>query len=146
MSTSHLAPEFKCLLQNKKAVSSPSWEEIGTLSFNYLQVICFEGLPRWLSGKEFTCQCRRMGSIPGSGRSHGGGNGNPLQYPCLKNLMDTGAWQAAGHRVTKSCTGLNMHASVLKPGKIILIIVSKLIKVTRKQWIYWLIGASFYKQ
>ena len=42
------------------------------------------------------------GSIPGSGRSPGGGNGNPLQYSCLKNPMDRGAWQAAFHRVTKS--------------------------------------------
>ena len=37
---------------------------------------------------------RDMGSIPGSGRSPGGSNGNPLQYSCLKNLMDRGAWQA----------------------------------------------------
>ena len=43
-----------------------------------------------------------VGSIPGSGRSPGGGNGNPLQYSCLKNPMDRGAWQAAFHRVTKS--------------------------------------------
>ena len=35
--------------------------------------------------------------IPGSGRSPGGGNGNPLQYSCLENPMDTGAWQAAVH-------------------------------------------------
>ena len=35
-----------------------------------------------------------MGSIPGSGRSHGEGNGNPLQYSCLENPMDRGAWQA----------------------------------------------------
>ena len=46
----------------------------------------------WLSGKESTCQCRRPSSIPGSGRSPGGGNGNPLQYPDLENPMDRGAW------------------------------------------------------
>ena len=43
-------------------------------------------------------------SIPGSGRSPGGGNGNPLQYSCLKNPMDRGAWQVTGHRVAKSQT------------------------------------------
>ena len=42
------------------------------------------------------------GSIPGSGRSPGGGNDNPFQYSCLKNLMDRGAWQATVQRVTKS--------------------------------------------
>ena len=42
------------------------------------------------------------GSIPGSGRSSGEGNGNPLQYSCLGNPMDTGAWRAAVHRVPKN--------------------------------------------
>ena len=41
------------------------------------------------------------GSIPGSGRSPGGKKGNPLQYSCLKNLMDRGAWHATIHGVTK---------------------------------------------
>ena len=43
---------------------------------------------------------RDMGSIPGLGRSPGGGNGNPLQYSCLENPMDRGAWQATVHRVS----------------------------------------------
>ena len=47
------------------------------------------------------------GSIPGSGRSPGEGNGNPLQYSCLENPMDGGAWWATVHRVTKSPTGLS---------------------------------------
>ena len=42
--------------------------------------------------------------IPGSERSLGGGYGNPLQYSCLENPMDSGAWQATVHRVTKSQT------------------------------------------
>ena len=42
--------------------------------------------------------------IPGSGRSPGGGDGNPLQYSCLENLMDRGAWWATAHRVVKSWT------------------------------------------
>ena len=54
-----------------------------------------------------TCQCRRykrFGSIPGSGRSSRGGNGNPLQYSCLENSLDRGAWWATVHEVTKSRT------------------------------------------
>ena len=66
------------------------------------------GFPSGTSGKEHTCQCRRrdMGLIPGSGRSPGGEHGNPLQYSCLKNLMDRGTWWATIHRVTKSRTRL----------------------------------------
>ena len=47
---------------------------------------------------------RDVGSIPGSGRSPGGGRGNPLQYSCLENPMDRGAWQATVRRVAKSQT------------------------------------------
>ena len=45
-----------------------------------------------------------LGSIPGSGRSPGEGNGNPFQYSCLENLMDGGAWWATVHKVAKSRT------------------------------------------
>ena len=47
---------------------------------------------------------RHLGVIPGSGRSPGGGHGNPLQYSCLENLMDRGAWWAMVHGVAKSQT------------------------------------------
>ena len=47
-----------------------------------------------------------VGSIPGSGRSPGEGNGNPLQYSCLENLTDRRAWQATVHMVAKSRTQL----------------------------------------
>ena len=47
---------------------------------------------------------RDVSSIPGSGRSPGEGHGNPLQYSCLENPMDRGAWQATVHRVTESDT------------------------------------------
>ena len=47
---------------------------------------------------------RDMGSIPRLGRSPGGGHGNPLQYSCLENPMETGAWQAVVHGVAKSWT------------------------------------------
>ena len=46
------------------------------------------------------------GSIPGSGRSPGGGHGNPPQYSCLENPMDKGAWSVTVHRVAKSWTQL----------------------------------------
>ena len=48
-------------------------------------------LPGWLSDKEFTCQAGDTGLIPGSGRSPGEGNGNPLQYSCLENPTGRGA-------------------------------------------------------
>ena len=57
------------------------------------------------SGKEPICQTRDIrdtGLIPGSGRSPGGGHGNPLQYSCLENPTDRGAWQATVHRITKT--------------------------------------------
>ena len=66
-----------------------------------------DGLPRWHRSKESTCQYRRRkdaGLIPGSGRFTGVGNGNPLQYSCLKNSMDRGAWWATVRGVTKSRT------------------------------------------
>ena len=47
-----------------------------------------------------------MGSVPGSGRSPGGGHGNPLQYSCLQNPMAKGTWWATVHRVAKSWTQL----------------------------------------
>ena len=47
-----------------------------------------------------------VGLISGSGRSPGGGHGNPLQYPCLENPLDRGAWEAIVHRVTNSQTRL----------------------------------------
>ena len=53
------------------------------------------------------CKAGDLGSIPGLGRSPGEGNGNPLQYSCLENPMDRGAWWATVHRVIKSHTQLN---------------------------------------
>ena len=53
---------------------------------------------------------RDVGSIPGSGKSPGEGNDNPLQYSCLKNSMDREAWQAILHGVAKHWTRLSMHA------------------------------------
>ena len=52
-------------------------------------------------GKESACNAGDAGLIPGSGRSPGGGNGNPLQYSCLENPMDKGAWWGTVHGVAK---------------------------------------------
>ena len=52
-------------------------------------VVKIHELPRWHSGKECSCDVGEMGLIPGLGRSPGGGNGNPLQFSCLGNSMDS---------------------------------------------------------
>ena len=66
---------------------------------------CMHRLSLWLSGKESVCHEGDTGdavSIPGLGRSPGGGNGNPLQYSCLETPMDRGAWWATVRGVTES--------------------------------------------
>ena len=66
------------------------------------------GLPLWLSGQNLPARAGDPGSIPGSGRSSGEGNGYPLQYSCLKNSMDRGAWHTETvHGVAKSWTQLS---------------------------------------
>ena len=69
---------------------------------------CLKPLSRDFPGgsdsKEPTYNAGNLDLIPRSGRSPGEGNGNPLQYSCLENSMDRGAWRAAVHRVTKSWT------------------------------------------
>ena len=57
--------------------------------------------------KASACHVGGLGSIPGSGRSPGEGNGNPLQYPCLEKPMGGGAWWATVHGVAKSPTRLS---------------------------------------
>ena len=59
-------------------------------------------LPWWLSSKEPACNARDLRSVPGSGRSPRGGNGNPLQCSCLENPLNRGAWWATVHEVAKS--------------------------------------------
>ena len=74
------------------------------------------GLPRWLSDKESAKAGNAVGMslIPGSGRSHGGGKGNPLQYSCLECLMDRGAWRATVHGVAQLDMSKHTHADVSK--------------------------------
>ena len=57
-----------------------------------------------LSGKKFACNAGGASLIPGSGTSPGGGNGNPLQYLCLENLLDRGAWWVTVRGIAKSQT------------------------------------------
>ena len=65
------------------------------------------GFPHSSVGNESACSTGDPSSIPGLGRSPGEGNGNPLQYSCLENPMDRGAWWAAVHGVAKSRTRLS---------------------------------------
>ena len=68
-----------------------------------------EGFPSGSVSKESACNTDSTGdggSIPGLGRFPGGGDGNPLQYSCLKNSMDRGAWPATVHGIAKSQTPL----------------------------------------
>ena len=61
----------------------------------------YQGFPGGSDGKGSACNAGDLGLIPGSGRSAGEGNGNPLQDFCLENPMDRGAWQATVHGVAK---------------------------------------------
>ena len=77
-------------------------------SFSYIPVSQkAEELPGGAGVKNLPTNAGDMGLIPGSGRTPGGGSGNPFQYFCLKNSMDRGAWQATVRRVTKSRTQLS---------------------------------------
>ena len=66
-----------------------------------------KGFPGGSDGRESACGAGDWDLIPGSGRSPGGGHGNPHQYSCLENPMDRGAWRATVHGVTKNRTRLN---------------------------------------
>ena len=71
------------------------------------------GFPGGLDGKEFACNAEDLGSISELGRVAGEGNGHPLQYSCLENPTDRGAWQTTVHRMAKVhtwLTWLSMHA------------------------------------
>ena len=76
-------------------------------SFKKNIYLCIMGFAGGSKGKESACSAGDPGSIPWLGRSPGEGNGNPLQYSCLGNSMDRGAWQAMVHGVAKSKTQLS---------------------------------------
>ena len=79
-------------------------------SLEYFKALDFPG---GSEGKASVCNAGDLGSSPGLGRSPGEGNGNPLQYCCLENPMDRGAWQAAVYGVSKSRTWLSDFTSLL---------------------------------
>ena len=86
-------PQQTCFPQEKPAAFSPRY-----VAKPSQVILVVKNLPANAG------DVRDVGLIPGSGRSPGGGNGNPLQYSCLEDSMDRGAWQAAVHGVTKSWT------------------------------------------
>ena len=71
--------------------------------------MCQVGFPGGSAVKNLLANTGDTGLIPGERGSPGGGNGNPLQYSCLENLIDRGAWQVAVHGVTESQTQLSTH-------------------------------------
>ena len=86
-------------------------EEGSMAALTTCQILCL-GLPKWRSGKESTCQCQKYKRCK-SRRSPGEGNGNLLQYSCLENPMDRGAWRAAVHGVIKKRTWLSYWTQIL---------------------------------
>ena len=76
---------------------------MGTRIFKHCQQLgLFGGFPGASAGKESVCSAGDTGSIPGLGSSPGEGNGNQLQYSCLQNATDGGAWQATVYGIAKS--------------------------------------------
>ena len=68
---------------------------------SYFTLFVFVHFPCISVGKKSAYNAGDLGSIPGSGRSPGEGNGNPLQYSCLENTTDRAAWQATVHGVSR---------------------------------------------
>ena len=67
--------------------------------------------PGGSGGKESACNAGDLGSIPGAGRSPGEGNGYPIQYSCMENSMNRGAWQAIVHGIRKLDTTESTHTT-----------------------------------
>ena len=97
----------------------------------------FRGFPGGSDGRESACNAGDLGSIPGSGRSPGQGNGTPLQYSCLKNSMDRGAWWAVVHGVANAahnwvanthiliiiCLNVDVFESILLPNLLSFLVI-----------------------
>ena len=80
----------------------------------------YSSFPGGSDGKESACSVGDPGLIPGSRRSPGKENGNPLQYFCLENPMNRGAWQATVHGVAKSWTQPSDFTFFFRDGSILL--------------------------
>ena len=88
----------------------PKYQQIYVLPYGniYPQAFCQPiAFPCGSNGKESTCNAGHSGSTPELGRPSVEGTGNPLQYSCLENLLDSGAWQAMVNGVAKSWTRLS---------------------------------------
>ena len=105
MSSHDLIPMYVCILI-ATFLKDTSHINLGlpTCMTSFYFSHCFKGFSGGSDSEEFTCNAGDLGLIPGSRRSPGEGNGYPLQYSCLENPMDRGAWWAIGHGVTKSGT------------------------------------------
>ena len=99
------ALELKRLLWSSMAVADSGFTPS---SHVFPTALCFHlGFPGGSDGTESACNAGDPGSVPGVGRSPGGGNGHPLQYSCLENSMDRGAWRATVRGAAKSQTQLS---------------------------------------
>jgi len=110
---------LRCLRREVPPLSN-AVSHLPSLSFSFCFFFFFSsrllelpGFPGSTNGREPTCQRRKQETwVPSLGRCPAGGNGNPLQYSCLENPMDRGAWWTTVHGVTKSGTrlkGVSMH-------------------------------------
>ena len=86
------------------------------------------GFPHSLVGKESACNAGDVGFIAGLGRSPGEGNGKPLQYSCLENPMQRGAWQATVHRVTRIS-----HDLATKPSPMLVYFIAQIAPALAKE-------------
>ena len=97
-------PVTRCFLTSYFCIPAPYNKRTSFLGVSSKRSCAFPG------GSEVNVSARNagdVGSIPGLGRSPGERNGNPLQYSCLENPMDGGAWRATVHGVAKSRTRLS---------------------------------------
>ena len=94
-----------------------NWSTMSSIFLFVITAMDIVRLPTWHSGIESACQCRRCkrhgfdtGLIPGLGRCPRVGNGNPLQYSCMENSMDRGAWSRERSDMTERvCTHMRTH-------------------------------------
>ena len=85
--------ERKTTTKNRATLENKEWSVVLVANLNRkIREACWPGRPGGSNSKESACNVGDMSSIPGSGRSPGEGNGNPLQFSCLENSMDGGAW------------------------------------------------------
>ena len=90
-----------CQVRGYGSGGIPRHFRLPEMFFNLVHIHLFPGSS---DGKESACSAGDSGSIPGSGRSLGGGNGHPLQYSCVENSVDKGAWRGTVHGDAESDT------------------------------------------